>query len=260
MARRRRRPQRAARGVPAVARGARWEDLPSELVVEALHSLPPEAIGAVAQVCRAWRDSLKSCGESVDLCILHASLRRFPYLMDSSSPWSTGPLHNSNIRELYQDEVWQHGIRRRFKMWATRRQLGNHPHGTCYLAHHEETGEMGVLKYRSFRGRDEGEGVPFDVMREISLVKQLASHANVIRLKDQFLLRDCKKVVMCYEYGGGFNLKEFMRSQQYRLSVRQCPRSLARIPAPRLRSVSAARSPRGRSIGSRLGRPSASSP
>ena len=140
------------------------------LLAHALCTLPPEAIGAVPQVCRAWRDSLKLEAETVDRCIQESALARFPGLMTSSAAWASGPVHRACIRELYEDELSQDSIRRRFNMWKRGQNIGSQMHSKCYLASHCKTRETSVLKIIRLQG--ETEGIPF-VMR-LSLYYSIA--------------------------------------------------------------------------------------
>jgi len=67
----------AAAVLPSWWRRADWLALPDALLVHAVRQLPVVSLGAVPQVCRAWRDIMD---READPIIKDAVLRRFPYL------------------------------------------------------------------------------------------------------------------------------------------------------------------------------------
>lgn len=70
----------------------------------------------------------------------------------------------------------------------------------------------------------ETDGLPQEVVRQISLLKQLGPHANVVRLIDQFHLANhanqlsAPVVWLCFESCQS-DLKDYMKAQKYQLSA-----------------------------------------
>jgi hypothetical protein len=131
-----------------------------------------------------------------------------------------------------------------FKLWKRGQKLGEGTFGEVYVATHEKTGEVAALKKIKLECEDEG--VPGTTLREVSLLM----HPNVVqyarppararrgigsahvgdrrptplarvrarRLKDVFYMPNENKLYLCFEYCE-FDLKKYMKSQQYKLSA-----------------------------------------
>jgi len=90
-------------------------------------------------------------------------------------------------------------------------KLGEGTYGVVYKCRHKRTGEYSALK--KIRIENEDEGVPPTALREISILKELSVHPNIVGLKDvimqegklylvfDFLSMDLKKYIDSYGAG-----------------------------------------------------------
>jgi len=75
-------------------------------------------------------------------------------------------------------------------------KLGQGTYGTVYFARDKQTNEYVAMK-KLLINSDE-EGIPSTAIREISLLKELSDHPNIVRLKD--VLYVDKKLYLIFEY------------------------------------------------------------
>jgi len=62
------------------------------------------------------------------------------------------------------------------------RPLGEGTYGTVYLAIHKDTDERVAIKKMKITPAEAREGIPSSAIREISLLKELSGHENIVRL------------------------------------------------------------------------------
>eukprot|EP01095_Lingulamoeba_sp_RSL-Kostka_P010911 TRINITY_DN400_c0_g5_i1.p1 TRINITY_DN400_c0_g5~~TRINITY_DN400_c0_g5_i1.p1 ORF type:complete len:306 (+),score=103.14 TRINITY_DN400_c0_g5_i1:94-1011(+) len=74
--------------------------------------------------------------------------------------------------------------------------LGEGTYGIVYKAKNKETNEIVALK--RIRLESEDEGVPCTAIREISLLKELSDHPNIVKLMD--VIHTEKKLTLVFEY------------------------------------------------------------
>jgi cyclin-dependent kinase 2 len=75
-------------------------------------------------------------------------------------------------------------------------KLGEGTYGKVYLARDKITGEFVALKKMLLETEDEG--IPSVAIREISLLKELSEHKNIVKLKDVLYFRT--KIYLIFEY------------------------------------------------------------
>jgi cyclin-dependent kinase 2 len=194
--------------------GMQWQDLQSDLLLHSLRFLPLDAVCMVPQTCRTWRDVLSSDAASLESILRDAMRRRFPDM--ASMPSANLKIE---IREVFQQCL----SNERFGQWKTVRKLREGRGGTRKVVIHQLTGDFGVMKL--FDGRRErgmgfhdanprflDEGIPYHILREVSILKRLGPHAHVVNLKDVFLRPPpaYDSLYLCYDYCEA-SLREYSR-------------------------------------------------
>jgi len=86
-------------------------------------------------------------------------------------------------------------------------KLGEGTYGKVYLAQDRVTKEFVALKKMILETEDEG--IPSTAIREISLLKELSDHSNIVKLKDVLYLKS--KLYLIFEYLDQ-DLKQYMDS------------------------------------------------
>jgi len=86
-------------------------------------------------------------------------------------------------------------------------KLGEGTYGKVYLAQDRVTKEYVALKKMILE--TEEEGIPSTAIREISLLKELSDHPNIVKLKDVLYLKS--KLYLIFEYLDQ-DLKQYMES------------------------------------------------
>lgn len=75
-------------------------------------------------------------------------------------------------------------------------KLGEGTYGKVYLAQDNRTSEYVALKKMTLQSEDEG--IPSTAIREISLLKELSNHPNIVKLKEVLYLKS--KLYLIFEY------------------------------------------------------------
>eukprot|EP01118_Nematostelium_gracile_P002168 TRINITY_DN123_c0_g1_i1.p1 TRINITY_DN123_c0_g1~~TRINITY_DN123_c0_g1_i1.p1 ORF type:complete len:294 (+),score=48.02 TRINITY_DN123_c0_g1_i1:43-924(+) len=75
-------------------------------------------------------------------------------------------------------------------------KLGEGTYGKVYLAQDRETRELVAMKKMILETEDEG--IPSTAIREISLLKELSDHANIVKLKEVLYMRN--RLYLIFEY------------------------------------------------------------
>jgi len=164
-----------------------WHEVPADLLVHFLRFLPVASVCMVPQCCRAWQTAMRMEAALVDAILRDAAISRFPDLMKVPSAPQLA------TRDLFLQAL-QH---ERFRLWTKRQKLREGRGGTRHVVEHQRTGERAVMKL--FDGRRElgmgfhepspdylDEGIPQEVLREISTLKALVGHAHLVNLKDVY--------------------------------------------------------------------------
>ncbi|XP_054773758.1 cyclin-dependent kinase 1-like [Lytechinus pictus] len=86
-------------------------------------------------------------------------------------------------------------------------KLGEGTYGVVYKGRHKKTGKIVALK--KIRLESEEEGVPSTAIREISLLRELDSHPNIVLLED--VLMEPQRLYLVFEYLT-MDLKKYMES------------------------------------------------
>eukprot|EP01089_Gocevia_fonbrunei_P021075 TRINITY_DN8032_c0_g1_i1.p1 TRINITY_DN8032_c0_g1~~TRINITY_DN8032_c0_g1_i1.p1 ORF type:complete len:367 (+),score=42.61 TRINITY_DN8032_c0_g1_i1:106-1101(+) len=96
-------------------------------------------------------------------------------------------------------------------------QVGSGTYAVVYKARHKKTKKMYALKQIKMEKSGE-EGVPFTVIREISLLKRLRHHPNIVKLH-QVINSETKGIALVFEYMYS-DLKQFMiREKKLDMSI-----------------------------------------
>jgi len=86
-------------------------------------------------------------------------------------------------------------------------KLGEGTYGVVYKCKHRRTGELAALK--RIRIENEDEGVPPTALREISILKELSAHPNIVGLRDVILNEG--KLFLVFDYLS-MDLKKYIDS------------------------------------------------
>jgi len=86
-------------------------------------------------------------------------------------------------------------------------QVGSGTYAVVYKAKNTKTGKLYALKQIKMEKSGE-EGLPFTVIREISLLKRLAQHPNIVNLH-QVVNSEAKGIALIFEYMN-YDLKQYM--------------------------------------------------
>lgn len=95
----------------------------------------------------------------------------------------------------------------RLQQYEKKGKLGEGTYGKVYLAQDKQTGEYVAMKKMILETEDEG--IPSSAIREISLLKELSDHKNIVKLLDVLYLKS--KLYLIFEYLEQ-DLRQFMDS------------------------------------------------
>jgi len=94
-------------------------------------------------------------------------------------------------------------------------KIGEGTYGVVYKATDRETGETVALK--KIRLDDEDEGVPGTAIREVSLLKELSKHENIVRLREVAYIK--QKLYLAFEFLD-YDLKKYIEAINVPMDLR----------------------------------------
>lgn len=125
---------------------APWHDVPPELLVHSLRTLPMQTIANVTMVCHGWKNAISGDqAATVDAIIKDAALWRYPKLLDMPDAATTP------IRVLYCE--FEKSLREP-SAWRQQGCIGHPSFCNVYNAVHKPSGTFAVIK--KLRGDEEG--------------------------------------------------------------------------------------------------------
>lgn len=97
-------------------------------------------------------------------------------------------------------------------------KIGEGTYGIVYKARDTVTKELVALK--KIKLENEDEGVPSTAMREISILKELQPHPNIVGLKEVVYQPNEKKLYLIFEYVEQ-DFKKFLDQNKHNLTISQ---------------------------------------
>ena len=108
-------------------------------------------------------------------------------------------------------------------MFKETKKIGEGAYGKVFSARHSITGEQFALK--KLYCKDQEEGIPATIIREISLLKQI-DHVNIVKLHD--IINTNKRMFLVLEYAQT-DLLKFISSFDQELSIQMVKRIIYQL-------------------------------
>ncbi|CAD8046748.1 unnamed protein product [Paramecium primaurelia] len=107
---------------------------------------------------------------------------------------------------------------RQLERYEKLEKIGEGTYGVVYKARDSVTKELVALK--KIKLENEDEGVPSTAMREISILKELQPHPNIVGLKEVIYQPNEKKLYLVFEYVE-MDFKKFLDQNKHNLTISQ---------------------------------------